>query len=162
MTLETSLALPSTTAPANEFPALLASTSTSASVIIAAVGILIVHLVSLLQFPLPMSKRRGWRVLALAALAAVNPTQVDVAAFDLQLSLDSILCTVHSDELDAVALHMPLTTNLHTILCLIVKFVNGDWRSHAFPPEVPHLWHSPEKSILGADPLCFHSSQAMT
>jgi hypothetical protein len=156
MTLETSLALPSTTASADVSPALLAS----ASIIIVAVIVLVVHLMSLLKFPISESGRRGWRVIQ--ALAAVDPKQVNIAAFDLQLTPDSILCTLHSDEHDAVALHMPLTTNLHRIRCLVVKFVNGNWRSRTLPLEIRHLWRSPEKSILGADPLCFHSSQAMT
>jgi hypothetical protein len=152
VTLETSLALPSTIATANVSPALLAFAS--ASVDIAAVVVLIVHLVSLLQFPLPALGRRDWRVIL--ALAAVNPKQVDEAALDHQLTPDLILCTLHSDEHNAVALHMPLTLNLHTILHWIVVFVDSDWHSRALLPEVSHLWRSPEKSMLGVDLLCFH------
>ncbi len=154
MTLETSLALPSTTAAANVSPALLASTSTSASIVIVAVVVLIVQLMSLLQFPLSALGRRDWRVVL--ALVAVNLKQVDKAALDLQLTPDLILCTLHSDEHDAVALHMPLTSNLHMILHQIVMFVDGNLHSRALPPEVHHLWRSPEKLILGEDLLCFH------
>jgi hypothetical protein len=92
MTLETSVALPSTTAPANVSPALLAS----ASIVILAVVVLIIHLMSLLQFPFPALGRRGWRVVL--ALAAVDPNQGNVAAFDLQLTPDLILRILHSDE----------------------------------------------------------------
>jgi hypothetical protein len=97
-TLETSLTLPSTTAAVDVSPALLASTS----IVIIAVVVLVVHLVSLLRFPLPASGRRGWRVVL--ALAAVNPKQVDVSTYELQLTPDLILCTLHSDEHNAVAL----------------------------------------------------------
>jgi hypothetical protein len=109
MTLKTSLALPSATATANVSPALLAS----ASVVILAVVVLVVHLKPLLQFSLPASGRRGWRVAL--ALAAVDPKEVIKAALELQLTPNLILCTLHSDEHNAVALHMPLTLNLHTI-----------------------------------------------
>jgi hypothetical protein len=51
---------------------------------------------------------------------------------------------------------MPLTLNIHRIRHLIVVFVDGDWRSRALPPEVCHLWSSPEKSMLGMNLLCFH------
>ncbi len=149
LTLETSLALPSTTAAANLSPALLAS----ASVVIVAV-VLVIHLMSLLRFPLPAPGRRGRRVVL--ALAAVYPKQVNIAAFDLQLTPDSILCNLHNDEHDAVALHMPLTMNLHTIWRLIVKFVDGDRHSHTLPLEVRHLWCLPVKSILGVNLLCLH------
>ncbi len=149
LTLETSLALPSTTAAANVSPALLAS----ASVVIVAV-ILVIYLMSLLQFPLPASGRRGQRFVL--ALAAVNPKQVNVAAFDLQLTPDSILCTLHSDEHDAVAQHMPLTMNLHTIWHLIVEFVDSNRISCTVPLQVHHLWCSPVKSIIGVDLLCLH------
>jgi hypothetical protein len=75
MTLEISLVLPSTTATVDIPPALLVSTS----IIIVAVIVLVIHLVSFLQNPLPVSGRRGQRVVL--ALAAVDPKQVNVAAF---------------------------------------------------------------------------------
>jgi hypothetical protein len=143
MTLETSLALPSATATAAVSTASLASASV---IIVAVILVLVIQCVSLLRFPLPASWRRGRRVIL--ALASVDPKEVGVAAFDLQLPPDSILCTLHSDEQDAVALHMPLTTNLHMMLRLIVKFVDGGWRSCAFPPKERHLWCSLEKSML--------------
>jgi hypothetical protein len=99
-------------------------------------------------------ERRGRRVVL--ALAAVDPKQVNVAASDLRLTPDSILRTLHSDEHDAVALHMPLTMNLHMMQRLIVKFVDGNWCSPTLPLEVRYLWHSPEKSILGVDLLCIY------
>jgi hypothetical protein len=91
LTLKTTLARPSTSAAATVSPAMLAS----ASVLIVAF-VLIVHLVPLLQFPLPSSGRRGRRVIL--ALAAVDPKQVNEAAFYIQLICDTILRTLYCDE----------------------------------------------------------------
>jgi hypothetical protein len=88
--LNTFLVLPSTTAATAISPALLAS----ASVVIVTVVVLIIHLMPLLQFPLPALGRRGWRVILV--LATVNPKKVNEAALDLQLNPDLILCTLHS------------------------------------------------------------------
>ncbi len=85
--LKSTLALSSASAAVDVSPAPLAS----ASVVIVAF-LLIVHLVPLLRFPLPALGRRVWRVVL--ALAAINPKQVNVAAFDLQLTLDLILRTL--------------------------------------------------------------------
>ena len=82
--------LPST-AIATLSPASLAS----ASVIVTIVIVLVVHLVPLLQAPLPALGRRAWRWVVLA-LAAVNPKEVNIAAFDLQFYLGLILCLFHS------------------------------------------------------------------
>ncbi len=86
-TLKSTLALSSASAAVDVSPASLASTS-----VIIFAFVLIIHLVPLLQFPLPVLGRRGWRVILV--LAAVDPKQVNVAAFDLQLTLDSILRTL--------------------------------------------------------------------
>jgi hypothetical protein len=87
LTLKSTLALPSTSAAVDVYPASLAS----ASIVIVAFS-LIIHLVPLLRFPLPALGRRGRRVIL--ALADVDPKQVKVAAFDLQLTLELILRTL--------------------------------------------------------------------
>ncbi len=87
LTLKSTLALSSASAAVDVSPALLASAS-----IVIVTFVLVIHLVPLLRFPLPALGRRGRRVVL--ALAAVNPKQVNVAAFDLQLTLDLILCTL--------------------------------------------------------------------
>ena len=57
---------------------------TSASVIAAAILIVIGHIVSLLQTPLPASTRRAWRaVVTPLTLAAVKPKKVNQAALYL-------------------------------------------------------------------------------
>ena len=57
---------------------------TSASVIAAAILIVIGHIVSLLQAPLPASTRRAWRaVVTPLTLAAVKPKKVNQAALCL-------------------------------------------------------------------------------
>jgi hypothetical protein len=146
LTLKTTLALPSASAAATVSPALLAS----ASVIIVAV-VLILHFVPLLRFPLPALGRRGWRVIL--ALAAVNPKEVNKAAFYLQLTHNMILRTLYCDEHDAVALRVPLTMHLHTIWHRIVEFIDGDGGSCTLSLQECHLWSSPVKSILGVDLL---------
>jgi hypothetical protein len=51
---------------------------------------------------------------------------------------------------------MPLTTNLHTIWCLIAEFVDGNRSSRTLSLEVRHLLISPVQSILGLDLLPLH------
>ncbi len=148
-TLKSFLALPSASAAATVSPALLTSTS----VVIVAV-VLVVHLMPLLQYPLPASGRRGWRVVL--ALAAVDPREVNKAAFYLQLTHNTILRTLYCDEHDAVALHVPLTMHLHTIWCGIVEFIDSDGDSCTLPLQECHLWSSLVKSVLGVDCLPLH------
>jgi hypothetical protein len=102
----------------------------SASVVIIPV-VLVIHLMPLLQIPLPVLGRRGWRVVL--ALAAVDPKQVNVAAFYLQLTPDTILRTLYSDDHDTVALRVPFATHLHMIRCLIVEFVDSNRGSWTLP-----------------------------
>jgi hypothetical protein len=89
-TLKTTLARPTASFAAAVSPALLAS----ASVVILA-AVFVVYLMPLLQFPLPASGRRGWTVVL--ALAAVDPKEIKEATFHLQLTHDTILCTLNCD-----------------------------------------------------------------
>ncbi len=162
LTLKNTLALPSTSAPVDVSPALLASTS-----VVIVAFVLVIHLVPLLRFPLPVLGRRGRRVVL--ALAAVDPKEVNKAAIHLQLTGDTILCTLKCNQHDAVALPVPLTPHLYMICQRsgIVEFINRDGGSCALPFQVRHLWLSPVQSIvLGVDLLpsisCIVSSQAMT
>jgi hypothetical protein len=150
-----SLLVPTLTSAANATvsPASLAS----ASVVVTTAIVLVVHLVPLLRVPLPASGRRAWSVVL--ALAAVKPKEVDVAAFDLQFCLGTILCLFHSVEYDAVALHVPLTSLiLHPVLRRVVMLIYGGGHARALPLEPHHLQLAPEKSILGVH-LLFHHFQ---
>jgi hypothetical protein len=136
------------------FPSLLPLAAAMVIVII----VLIVHLVIIFQAPAPLvsagGRGTGRQVAASLALAAVN-AEVDKAGIDLQLRLGLLLCLLHGDYDDAVALCVLMTTHVpHIVFSWVVVLLHTYC---GLPPKRPFSGRTPLVRISSAI-----SSQVMT
>ena len=80
-----------------------------------------------------------------------------LAAVDLHCRLGPLLCILYRDEHDTI--EIAHVTHLSCPSHLVVLLLDGSGHARALPLEPhQHLWLAPEKTILGAQLLCFISS----